>query len=186
MIQGLTTPSEINSHVFQLCNKIGGVEEPIFVNVIPRKDSIVDDCYIDVENQINDFGGGIQYGWILWTWEGFYAEATFHAVWKNHDGQLLDVSKKEDGETKIAFAPDNHRKFSNLRIPSIKISLSHDVRVKEWIRLTDEFEKHFAILTLKTGFGKEVSLSGEAERLHIKAESLFNKILADFLVDIKK
>jgi len=89
-----------------MCRKIGGLDEPVSVDVSSRTDSGRDDCFIDVRRQVDEHGGSIQHGWTIWEWPGISAKGEFHAVWRKPDGQLLDVTQKKDGESRIVFAPD--------------------------------------------------------------------------------
>ncbi len=180
IISKSTTPSTINSDVHKLCNKIKDINDPIFVNVKPRQDSITNDCYIDVEKQIKEHGGEIQYGWIIWIWDNFYAEATFHAVWKKPNGQLLDVSYKQDGEKKILFAADNNRKFNNAQIPSVRISLCTDPRVNKWINLMKELEDEKELLTSQSDFESGFEPTENLINLFGQSQLLFDEILQDF------
>ncbi len=155
MTKGLTTPSEINLGVLQLCNKIGNVEEPVFVNINPRDDSIGNECFIDVNNQIKEYGGKIKYGWILWIWDNIFAEATFHAVWENTNGQLLDVTLKKDNEKTILFAPDNNRKFDNMRVSSVRLPLQNNPKIKELIDSIDKFDEIYLSICHKLDYGSQ-------------------------------
>lgn len=180
MINKLTTPSEINTDIHRLCEKIGNVKEPVYINVKPRKDSIIDECYIDVENQVKEYGGSVQYGWMIWVWTNFYAEATFHTVWKKPNGEFLDVSLKQDGENKILFAPDNTRKFTNAQIPSVRIPLCIDPRVNQWIELKRKLEEQISFLNSQTKFESGIEPTEEMISLDNQSRLLLNELLQDF------
>ena len=106
-----TTPISINEKILELCKEIDPTTVPIFIDVIPAKDSLFNECYGNVAECVKKDGGKIEYGWIIWEIPEIYIEAEFHAVWSNHDGEYIDITPKEDGEKKILFLKDNERKF---------------------------------------------------------------------------
>src|SRR5471030_2473882 len=115
----MTTPAEIGDTVSLLTERFG-LADAVWVPVRPRKDSVVQDCYKDVERQVAEFGGEIVYGWAVWEWPRIMITAEFHAVWKSPTGELSDVTIKPDGEQQIVFIPDarwtyNARQIDNLR-----------------------------------------------------------------------
>ena len=52
----LITPVKINENIFDLCNEIDPTTKPIFVEVSPSKDAILNDCYGNVENYVRENG----------------------------------------------------------------------------------------------------------------------------------
>lgn len=180
MIKKLTTPYEINSDIIRLCEQIGNVENPIFIDVKPRSDSIVNECYIDVENQIKEFGGAIQYGWMVWILENAYLEATFHAIWKTPEEKFIDITTKEDNESKILFIPDNNRKFNNYLIPSIRLALTFDPLLFEWVETQSKIEKIKSEKTKDKGFNTNIKLIGHEYDTFIKAQELERQVATKY------
>ncbi len=69
-----------------------------------------DYCHFNVWCQLRRLGGEPQPGWVLaQDKQKSFAEAIFHAVWRNPDGRLLDVTPRRDNEKRLLFVPDNAR-----------------------------------------------------------------------------
>ena len=131
----LTTPKTITPKIANLCTAlVGSGAQPVFVPVQPVKHEI-DDCYGAVETTVGTSGGAIVYGWNVMEWPFTLLEAQFHAVWQTLTGNLVDVSPKEDGETRILFLPDPGRRFLGKRIDSHYVALRDDPQITEFISL---------------------------------------------------
>ena len=157
----LTTPSRVTADIRRLCRRIGNVEPPEFVRVASRSDSEMNDCFMDVRNQVEEFGGDVQHGWTIWTWPGIFAEGEFHAVWRSPQGELIDVSHKKHGEPAIMFAPDHHRVFRERRVPNIRMAISNDPRVKQLFSLHDRYQRIVSELMKDLPFGSKIVIEGE-------------------------
>jgi hypothetical protein len=144
-----------------MCRKIGGLDEPVFVDVSPRADSGGDDCFMCVRRHVDEHGGSIQHGWTIWEWPGISAEGEFHAVWRKPDGQLLDVTQKKDRESRIVFAPDPKRVFENRRVASIRMAIGRNPRILRWIELNERYDKLVSRAFQNVSFGTKVVIKGE-------------------------
>jgi hypothetical protein len=168
----LSTPSRITADIRRLCRKIGGLGEPFFVDVSPRADSVLDDCFMDVRRQVDEQGGSIQHGWTIWEWPGIAAEGEFHAVWRKPDGCFLDVAKKKDREQRILFAPDLARVFAGSRIDTVRMAIGRDPLIKEWIRANDELQRVIGHKMKGVPIGEEVFLEGTDYDIYERAQLL--------------
>lgn len=168
----LTTPSRVTADIRKLCRRIGGLEEPLFVDVTPRPDSEVDDCFQCVQRQVSEQGGWLQHGWMLWEWPGISAEGTFHAVWRRPDGSLLDVNRKQDDEPRILFAPDKQRIFEGQRVDTVRVAIGRNPKIKEWIDLNNRFDRIISRRIRNVPFGTEFVVEGEALELRRRAVAL--------------
>ncbi len=120
-----TTPSSLNDNILKFCKEIDSTTNPVFVEVVPTKDSIYNECYGNVALHIKRNGGEVQYGWIIWEIPNIYLEGEFHAVWINDERKYVDITPRKDGEKNILFLKDSKRKFTgeelvdNIRKPLI-------------------------------------------------------------------
>lgn len=115
-----TTPTSINKKILNFCKKIDPTTEPIFVNFTLTEGSINGECYGNVENYIKKNGGGSEDGWIIWETPNVWLEAEFHRIWVNNEGEYIDITPKNDGESKILFLKDSKRKFTGELIDNIR------------------------------------------------------------------
>lgn len=137
-LQHPVTPSLITAPIKSLCNDLvpGGL--PFFLNVTPVSDAKVSDCFIAVEQQIARHGGTACYGWQLWELPRVYIEAEFHAVWKNPDGQLEDITPKLAPFQRILFLPDPTRVYRGRQLSNERRALSSNPYVADFFKICDE------------------------------------------------
>jgi hypothetical protein len=161
----LSTPSRITTDIRRLSQKIGGIDDPIFVEVLPRAGSKLDDCFENARRQTEDNGGQVQHGWTFWEWPGIFAEGEFHAVWRRLDGQLIDVSPKEKGEKRILFAPDPKRVFEGKRVSNVRLQIGRDPRIKEYLDTFAQYQRITNRLMKDVDFGDSIVIEGPATNL---------------------
>lgn len=131
--RSLTTPKKINHNVKELVKSIGVNVTPIYANVEPKEGARPNECFDNVKIYAEQHGGEVQYGWQIWEKTGVVIEAEFHAVWKNHEGNLVDITPKTDNEQKILFIPDSTRTFTGFAPDNIRMSLSRNPNVRAGI-----------------------------------------------------
>lgn len=163
--ENLTTPVIIDKNVKRFCKEISPIEEPIFLIIEPQSWSRLNYCNKNVERMIQLHGGEMVLGYKIWYVPCLYIEAERHAVWRNTDGELVDITFNIDGETKILFLP----------APALKTIIAHAYtkpraafhpRVKNFIESQTKIEKLqsqvFNIQHDDTWEGWEKELSFEA------------------------
>lgn len=107
-------------------------------------------CYGNVEEHRFVHGGEAQHGWLLLLWPGRFVEAMFHAVHRQADGSLLDITAPAWPSfvgTSIAFieaqAPADSDKMEP-QIPSEFLVLDQDKTTAEFITATRRVVEVFA------------------------------------------
>lgn len=99
-----TTPASI-THVEEIfAQELGG--KPQFVPVVEDRYGLYGWCSDGVIEKIKHDGGLIRFGWTIWEWPGIFLTAEFHAVWGSPNGNLVDITPKPQGETRILFVED--------------------------------------------------------------------------------
>lgn len=134
-------PGKVTSPVKKLINRIAPGQQPRYVKVLVEFDAEINECFVNLERKIKRDGGGIQYGWAIWYLPGILMEAEFHAVWISPEGELIDISPRPIQFKEIMFLPDPSNIYSGRQIGNIRISLSKNLKVKEYIRLHEELFK---------------------------------------------
>jgi hypothetical protein len=112
-----TTPKKLNRQVIDFCRTINN-EDPQYVLVFPSQKSTFRNCFNNVLSYVQERGGEVVYGWVIWLKKNVFIEAEAHAVWRDPDGDLIDITPHEDGERKIVFLPDPAMTFTGQRIRS--------------------------------------------------------------------
>ena len=85
-----------------------GATDPVLVPVVPTAGSAPGWCYRNVARAVAGEGGEPVHGWAFWACD-LHATAEYHVVWRRADGELVDVTPKNDGEKQILFAADPSR-----------------------------------------------------------------------------
>lgn len=129
----MTTPTCIDETILDFCNETLNGGEPVFVPVVADEDSVINECFHNVERKINKYGGSIVYGWIIWIAYNFIIQGEFHAVWKSNEGNIVDITTKQDGEDKILFVEEKIIKFNGSRVKSKFKNISNDAIVDSYI-----------------------------------------------------
>ncbi|MBW2975493.1 hypothetical protein KY366_07265, partial [Candidatus Woesearchaeota archaeon] len=138
-----TTPTSINNDVLEFCKEIDPTTNPVFVEVAPPKETLYNECYGNVEEQVKKKGGKIEYGWIIWENPKIYLEAEFHAVWINNEGEYIDITPKKDKEKSILFLKDSKRKFTGSLIDNIRKPLVDNAETRTMLLVEKrKFEIH--------------------------------------------
>ncbi len=107
----------------------------------PKKGAIVNNCFPIIEKQVQDHGGSICYGWQIWEWPNIMIEAEFHAVWKDSDGGLHELTPKPLLIKNILFLPDPVRVYQGKQVNNVRRAISCADAVKDFINASDaEFE----------------------------------------------
>ena len=132
------TPRAVTGAIRELAERLVPGAEPAYVEIKPRSDGTVNECFAAVDQQVSDYGGKIHYGWSMWEWPGVMIEAEFHAVWKRPDGSLQCVTPRADEERRILFLSDPERVWAGRYIDNVRVPLNEDPKVKEFVRLAEK------------------------------------------------
>ena len=133
-----TTPPKITREIKRLCRKIAPKSKLLVVPVKAAPDALLNECFPNVKSMIEHHGGEMVSGWTIWQWANILIEAEAHAIWKNPNGELIDITPHDDGETNIFFLPDDNVTYEGMRIPAHRMALTNSSLVKEFIHLMEK------------------------------------------------
>ena len=108
LVSVTTTPTQITDKIREACRQISPSAEPGFVSVVPDSGAQPLRCWQNVEAKCKASGGRAVFGWLVWQCSSFrplFVDAEPHAVWEK-DGEYIDVTPQQDGETRILFLAD--------------------------------------------------------------------------------
>jgi hypothetical protein len=91
--------------VFDFC-RTAEIEPPVSLDVTPDADAEIGWCVSNVKRAVEARGGSVAFGWLTWEVPGLFHEAEFHAVLRDLDGHLVDVTPTRDGEKQVLFSQD--------------------------------------------------------------------------------
>lgn len=132
-----TTPSEITRAVRRLAEKIAPGSQAAYLTVRPEAEAIVNECFPNVEAKMARAGGRMLCGWQLWEWPHVLVEAEFHAVWVSSEGEMVDITPKPQGETRILFVPDQRRRYDGIVVDNVRMPLRDDQLISDFIQVAE-------------------------------------------------
>lgn len=109
-----TIPRSLSPALRKFCKTISP-SEPVFINSIPVQGSVTGFCFENVERKVRKSGGAVAYGWAIWNLPSLYFEAEHHAVWRNKNGNLIDVSPQMASRRRMLFLPDETSVYDSMR-----------------------------------------------------------------------
>ncbi|HEY6913482.1 MAG TPA: hypothetical protein VI413_02310 [Paludibacter sp.] len=99
--------------------------------------SIEKQCYSNVEKKVKQDGGKIHYGWSVHFNKGIIVEAERHAVWENDNEDLICVTPHPSGNKEVIFLSYNIPVDPKLQIDNIRMNITNNPLVDDWIYLAD-------------------------------------------------
>ncbi|MBI3200091.1 MAG: zinc chelation protein SecC [Myxococcales bacterium] len=141
MVAGICVPNPEVAHVVDLAAGICEGARPLLVQVEPRNDATLLDCFPVVDRQVQLHGGEVCCGWRIWERPSVLIEAEFHAVWQKPNGDLLDLTPNQLGAERILFLPDATRQYEGRQVNNVRRALRNDPEIHRFIQTCDaEFE----------------------------------------------
>ena len=178
--QMVTTPELITPEIRALCQRLGCVEDPAYVPVHTRNGAERNDCFNVVAEHCKEQGGTSVIGWQIWEWSGVLIEAEFHAVWRAPDGQIIDISFKPDGESRVLFVADPVRTYNGHKIDNVRAAVWDNPLVHEFIRVNEEFQQEI-INRHGADYLGEVQVTGRLAELYRVKRALPFQIAETFV-----
>jgi hypothetical protein len=111
-------PIEIHPEVLAFCRQLDPSQAPVWVPVRTAPGMVPGETFASLKGHVARHEGGIRFGWVIWENPGWFLEAEFHAVWVSPGGELLDLTPRPAGTTRLLFLPDSHRTFQGESIPN--------------------------------------------------------------------
>lgn len=131
-----TPKKTVTPAILALCEQMGLEGELEFLDVTPPDDARVLDCFAVVTQQVERAGGEACYGWRIWELPWVYIEAEFHAVWRNPQAKLVDITPTH-GFSRILFIPDPDRVYEGRQVNNIRRALCANPAVDGFFRAAD-------------------------------------------------
>jgi|GEM_PF-2512305 len=103
-----TTPSDISDDILALCSDLTG-GRPQYIPVINDQYGLYRWCVDGVKEKISNDGGELVFGWTIWEWPNVLVNAGYHAIWKDSDQKLFDITPKPQDEKEILFLLDESK-----------------------------------------------------------------------------
>ena len=128
-------PLATNPHVVQLLSKLELSSEPMTLKVTPSVNDEPGMCIENVHRKVREEGGEAVYGWQLWE-HPYMIEAEFHSVWRNSNGDLIDITPKDDREIeKILFVLDKNQIYDGVQVENARINTTDSILVDDIIEI---------------------------------------------------
>lgn len=136
---------------------------PVYIDVSPLGDEPEDECFLLVQQQVDNHGGEAVVGWSLWEFPNLFVEAEFHCVWRQPDGAFIDITPKRSGIAKVLFIADPARSYEGRQVNNVRRPIS---QIPELKRYLDSFDSLYEFMNRGDRAEQlgEIHLSGEDAR----------------------
>jgi hypothetical protein len=172
LVSKVRPPRSLHKFVEEIVKKLEAEPKPVWVPVKPANGALPNECFYNVEAQIRKRSGRIQYGWTIWQCANLFVEGEFHAVWVTPRGELIDVTPKPDGETRILFVSDNKRVYENSRVNNIRLAIIDRPEVHQFLQVANEQIEFIKNNSVPGEPHKFTALPGEFERFEMEKARL--------------
>ena len=144
-------PSKDDPRAIELCGQICPGVAPFFVPVQKWSQSVMLQCFPNVERKIRVSGGSIVYGWAIHQIPKIHIEAQFHAIWLSPEGRFVDITEEEFGMSRILFLRDDTRTYTGSKVPHFRFALGDKKLAERYWALCDESQA-ILLQLLEAGF----------------------------------
>ncbi|MDO8728541.1 MAG: hypothetical protein Q7K26_01470 [bacterium] len=107
------SPKKVDAHLSVLLRYLELSEQSVVSLKYKKPDHFLPEgamCHFNAWLKWEKDEGSVQAGWILGQDKNAqFCEAIFHSVWKSPNGDLIDVTPRQDQEKRILFVPDHIR-----------------------------------------------------------------------------
>lgn len=135
-----TTPVRVTDKIMELCSRIVPDVHPEYIPVAVQKWSRPMECFPNVERMVQEQGGQQVNGWAIWQWANILVEAEAHSVWQSPEGQLMDITPHDNGESQILFLCDDSMVYSGQQIGNVRLAITGSPLAAELIDLSQQTE----------------------------------------------
>jgi len=128
-------PKLIKPYVISFCRGVVADPKSVYVPLRPLDGVAANSCFEIVPDYVAKHGGERVIGWSIWEWPRVFIEAEFHAVWRQPNGTLLDITPKVFPMPRILFLPDPVRTYKGRQVNNIRKPLDRDPAIKRFCEL---------------------------------------------------
>ncbi|MCE8023655.1 hypothetical protein [Billgrantia aerodenitrificans] len=133
----MRVPGIREPYVRRFCWDVVRGSEPRHVRHEPLPGAPTMECFSIVPEQVARFGGEQVLGWAIFEWRKVMIEAEFHTVWRNPNGDLVDLTPRPIPLRKILFLPDPNRRYEGRQVDNVRKPLVNDPRIRRFIQLAE-------------------------------------------------
>jgi hypothetical protein len=122
-----------------LCERVSPGHVPIHIDIAPLPGCQIDDCYPNVSDKVDTEGGSSVFGWAIYEWPRIWHEFQFHAVWRDPNGILRDVTPRADREKVVLFLPSD-LSYTGEAVSTRRFSCSETPKVRRILSIQKEID----------------------------------------------
>ena len=99
--------SKVQDEIVQdFCRRLNPNTASVIVDINPGEGAKVNDWKANVEAKVKADGGEALEGWAIWYQDGVLVEGEACVIWKSPNGELVDITPREDDYPQIMFVED--------------------------------------------------------------------------------
>lgn len=155
------TPNPDLPHVRDFCQLVAQGQTPILVPCQPVPGQPVGESMRVVPQYVATNGGEQLNGWAIRETPGLFIEAEAYCVWRDPQGNLIDITKRQLPDEHILFITDDKRPYSGPLLDTIRRPLVDNVNVTRFLRA---LTKH-ATLSHQLDQAEEQGALAKADRI---------------------
>ncbi len=139
------TPLKLSKEITGIAKKVSRNSNLVFIDVAPAPNAVVEECFENVNRHAEKYTGSAVYGWNIFVWPRVWVEMEAHAVWRDSNGVLHDITPRRDNEKVVLFLEDKNATYKGLRQDNLRFSLSTMPIVHKMIAVAEQmFNVRFA------------------------------------------
>lgn len=141
------------------------------------------ECFANANEVAKMRGGDVVYGWrIIETLPGVLMEAEFHAVWRDTNGVLHEVSPPIlQGVNRTLFLADTNRIYTGKQVDNLRIALRKDRLIEKFIKCSKRWFKALNEGELAARYG-DIILTSELRKIQAERELLEKEIKQKYFI----
>jgi len=149
------SPKEENKFTTKLIRLIDSEFLPEQIPIIKEEYSEYQNCFGNVDKKIKIDNGKAHYGWAIFQ-SSILCEAERHAVWETENGDLIDITPREDDMKQIMFVSDQDFQYTGQIIDNLRINITQNNVVDDFIKICQHLSKLYSLGERKDDYSLNV------------------------------
>lgn len=100
------------------------------------------ECFHNVRDYVRLNGGNVVDGWVVWETPPLAVQAEFHSVWRNPDGQLIDITPPLTKGSFVTFIPAAAGlTYEGRNVHPYNLAYEDNEIARRWVEIAQRFQE---------------------------------------------